>query len=225
MYLPGVPAHVVQRGHNREPCFFDDQDYRFFLAQLGVGLRRHGVDLHAYVLMTNHVHLLVTPRCEAGISRLMSHLGRQFVQFSNRRHRRTGARWEGRHKASLVQAETYLLTCMRYIELNPVAAGIVRSPEHYRWSSSRWHASGEPDLLVTDHPIYQRLGSTPDARRQAYRELFRAHLDEHAVESIRRCVAFNHPLGDDRFREQIEAATGRRVGYAARGRPTAGGEP
>ncbi len=219
MYLPGIPAHVVQRGHNRDACFFDTRDYQFYLAQLGVGLRRYGVALHAYVLMTNHVHLLMTPECEAGISRLMAHMGRQYVQYSNRRYRRSGARWEERHKASLVQAETYSLSCMRYIELNPVVAGMVQAPEQYRWTSYRTHAWGDHDALLTEHPIYRRLGDTPRVRQHAYRELFRAPVDERDIHDIRRCVAFNHPLGNERFRKQIEAITGRRVGYAARGRP------
>lgn len=225
MYLPGIPAHVVQRGHNRDACFFDDEDHQFYLEQLAVGLRRYGVALHSYVLMTNHVHLLMTPQCDVGISRLMAHLGRQYVQFSNRRYRRSGARWEGRHKSSLVQADTYLLTCMRYIELNPIAAGMVQAPEQYRWSSYRRHAWGEANALITEHAMYRSLGNTGSVRQEAYRELFRAHIEEEDIHHIRRCVLFNHPLGNDRFRAQIEAMTGRRVGFAAHGRPAINRKP
>ncbi len=125
MYLPGVPAHVVQRGHNRSACFFSDDDHLFYLECLGQGLRRYGVRLHAYVLMTNHVHLLMTPDEDSSISRLMQHVGRLYVLYVNKRYRRSGALFEGRHKASLVAADDYLLTCYRYIEMYPVAAGMV----------------------------------------------------------------------------------------------------
>jgi putative transposase len=144
MYLPGVPAHVVQRGNNRAACFFTDDDYQFYLECLGQGLRRYRVELHAYVLMTNHVHLLLTPEDADGISRLMQHLARLYVLYINKTYGRSGTLWEGRHKASLVQADRYLLTCYRYIELNPVAAGMARCPEQYRWSSYGWHALGRP---------------------------------------------------------------------------------
>jgi putative transposase len=142
MYLPSIPAHIVQRGNNRDACFFSDDDYLYYLEVLGQGLRRYGVKLHAYCLMTNHVHLLMTPKDNVGISRVMQHLGRLYVLYINRTYRRSGTLWEGRHKASLVNAEEYLLTCYRYIELNPVAAGMVNTPEQYRWSSYRWHAWG-----------------------------------------------------------------------------------
>lgn len=142
MYLPGVPAHVVQRGNNREACFFQDEDYQFYLAVLGDALKRYRVQLHAYVLMTNHVHLLMTPTDESGISRVMQHLGRLYVLYVNRTYRRSGTLWEGRHKSSLINATEYLLTCYRYIELNPVRAGMVAVPEEYRWSSCRWHGWG-----------------------------------------------------------------------------------
>ena len=153
MYLPDIPVHVVQRGNNRDACFFCEDEYRYFLDRLREGQGRFGVALHAYVLMTNHVHLLMTPRDTAGISRLMQHLGRHYVLYVNRQYRRTGTLWEGRHKASLVQADKYLLTSMRYIELNPVAAGMVQSPEQYRWSSYRCHAWGEPNPWLRDHDL------------------------------------------------------------------------
>ena len=128
MYLAGVPAHVIQRGNNRDACFFHEDDYRFYRQCLAEACRRYGVDLHAYVLMTNHTHLLMTPACPEGISRVMQSLGRRFVQYMNKTYRRTGTLWESRHKASLVDAERYLLACYRYIELNPVRAGMVEHP-------------------------------------------------------------------------------------------------
>ncbi|MGH8525252.1 MAG: transposase [Gammaproteobacteria bacterium] len=165
MYLPGIPVHVVQRGNNRDACFFCEDEYRDFLDRLREGRGRFGVALHAYVLMTNHVHLLMTPRDTAGISRLMQHLGRHYVLYVNRQYRRTGTLWEGRYKASLVQADKYLLTSMRYIELNPVAAGMVQSPEQYRWSSYRWHAWGEPNPWLRDHDLYVRVGASEHDRQ------------------------------------------------------------
>jgi putative transposase len=169
MYLPGVPAHVVQRGNNRDACFFHEDDYRYYLAVLAEGLKRYRVSLHAYVLMTNHVHLLMTPTDETGISQVMQHVGRMYVLYINRTYRRTGTLWEGRHKASLVNAAEYLLTCYRYIELTPVRAGMVETPEAYPWSSYCGHGWGKADALVTDHVLYCELGSDAASRQHAYR--------------------------------------------------------
>lgn len=209
----------MQRGHNRNACFFADEDYQFYLECLAQGLRRYGVQLHAYVLMTNHVHLLMTPDEEASISRLMQHIGRLYVLYVNKRYRRSGALFEGRHKASLVAADDYLLTCYRYIELNPVAANMVRSPDQYRWSSYLHHAWGKTDSLIQDHDLYLALDREPVARQYAYRELFKHQLPEEKLDDIRECLAYNYPLGNERFREAIETALGRRVGERKRGRP------
>lgn len=218
MYLPGVPAHVVQRGNNRNACFFADADYRHYLECLRQGLRRYQVRLHAYVLMTNHVHLLMTPIDTDGISRLMQHIGRLYVDYVNRTYRRTGTLWEGRHKASLVNAEDYLMTYYRYIELNPIAAGMVQRPEQYPWSSYAWHAWGKPNDLISDHPLYDGLGLDTGARQHAYRELFRHSIQNEAIHAIRESTRFCYPLGNDRFRAQIEISLGRRVGEKRRGR-------
>ena len=129
--LPGIPAHVVQRGNNRQAIFFDDADHRAYLSWLHEGLKRYGCELHAYVLMTNHVHFLLTPDTRDGISRLIQYVGRHYVPYINHSYGRTGTLWEGRYKASLVQEEHYLLMCMRYIEMNPVRAQMVRSPAQY----------------------------------------------------------------------------------------------
>jgi putative transposase len=219
MYLPGVPAHVVQRGNNRNACFYAEDDYRYYLECLRQGLHRYQVRLHAYVLMSNHVHLLMTPEDTAGISRLMQHLGRVYVEYVNRTYRRSGTLWEGRHKASLVNAEDYLMTCYRYIELNPIVAGMVQRPDDYPWSSYAWHAWGKPNDLISDHTLYFGLGSDADSRQRAYRELFRDAIPDSAIHDIRESLSFCYPLGNDRFRVQIEAALGRRVGEKRRGRP------
>ena len=220
MYLPGIPAHVVQRGNNRDICFFSDDDYQFYLEVLGQGCRRYDVQLHAYCLMTNHVHLLMTQeRKDIGISHVMQHIGRLYVAYINKTYRRSGTLWEGRHKASLVDADNYLLTCYRYIELNPVVADMVTSPDQYRWSSYAIHAWGKPNALISDHLLYCALDRIPRTRQQAYRELFKHQIPEVDVHQIRKSIAYNYPLGNDRFRKQIETALGRRVGHNQRGRP------
>ncbi|MGH8120213.1 MAG: transposase [Gammaproteobacteria bacterium] len=219
MYLPGMPAHVVQRGNNREPCFFAEEDYRIYLDRLGQALRRYRVRLHAYVLMTNHVHLLMTPEDKDGISRTLSLLGQHYVKYINRTYRRSGTLWEGRHKGSIVNAEEYLLLCYRYIELNPVRAGMVAVPEDYRWSSYRPHAWGVANSLISDHALFLGLGRNAEDRHYAYRELFKMRLPELDVHSISRASHYNYPLGNDRFRKKIEETLQRQIGYARRGRP------
>jgi putative transposase len=216
--LAGYPQHVVQRGHNREACFFADEDYLFYLHWLREGAKKYGCDIHAYALMTNHVHLLMTAQRPDAIARLMQSLGRRYAQYVNKIYHRSGGVWEGRYNASLIDAEAYLLTCYRYIELNPVRADMVRDPGEYRWSSYRWHGHGEHNELITEHPLYTALGSSETERKASYRALFRAHLDEAALDEIRKASSRGLPLGSDRFREQVEAAIGRRVGLRPRGR-------
>jgi len=171
--LAEVPQHIVQRGINREPCFFAEEDYHCYLHWLQKSAGDWHCAIHAYVLMTNHVHLLVTPEQPDGIAKMMQSIGRRYVQYINRSYRRSGSLWEGRFKSSLVQAEEYLLTCMRYIELNPVRAGLVAAPGEYRWSSFRSNALGHEDALVTPHSCYYALGRSPALRQAAYRALFR----------------------------------------------------
>lgn len=188
--LPGVPQHVIQRGNNREPCFYAEDDYRRYLGDLKEALGHNDCRLHAYVLMTNHVHLLATPMAEHGVSHLMQDVGRKYVRYINDTYRRSGTLWEGRYKSSLIDSEAYLLTCMRYIELNPLRANMVTHPGEYRFSSYAGNAQGEDSPLLTPHPIYRRLGTDLAACQHAYRELFRAHLEHAAVHAIR--AALNH---------------------------------
>lgn len=200
--------------------FFADEDYRYYLNALAQGCQRYDVHLHAYCLMTNHVHLLMTQqRSDVGISQVMQHVGRIYVAYVNKTYRRTGTLWEGRHKASLVDADNYLFTCYRYIELNPVVADMVTAPDQYRWSSYRYHAWGEANALINDHILYDALGSNQQTRQKLYRQLFRNQVTEVDVHEIRQSLAYNHPLGDDRFKNQIENALGRRIGFKERGRP------
>ena len=204
IYLAGVPSHVVQRGNHRNTCFFATDDYDFYLVCLGEACRRYTVSLHAYVLMTNHVHLLMTPSTPEGISRVMQLLGNRYVQYVNRTYRRTGTLWEGRHKSSLVDAERYLLSCYRYIELNPVRARMISHPADYRWSSYQHHANGQENPLIIDHETFLRLGRSVAERQHAYRALVSANLDERHIRAIRQSAALSMPLGDERFKSHIE---------------------
>ena len=186
MYLPGIPAHVVQRGNNRDACFFADEDYQYYLNALAQGCQRYDVQLHAYCLMTNHVHLLMTQeRSNIGISQVMQHLGRIYVAYVNKTYRRSGTLWEGRHKSSLVDADNYLLTCYRYIELNPVVANMVNRPDQYSWSSYRYHAHGEIDRLVARHSAYLSLANDDVSRQSRYRGWFRQQLNDEQLAQIR----------------------------------------
>lgn len=223
-YLSGMPCHVIQRGNNRQTCFFAPGDYRFYLDCLRHACRRYQVQVHAYVLMTNHVHMLLTPADPHGISLLMQSLGRRYVQRINQRDGRSGTMWEGRHKACLVDADAYLLACQRYIELNPVRARIVDTPGDYRWSSFRSNAFGEPDPLITPHPTYQNLGENIATRRKAYRELVSTELAPGVVQEIGRAIECSKPLGDTHFAARVAAELGRGPGHYKRGRPRKSGE-
>ena len=217
--VPEVPLHIVQRGNNRQATFFADDDRVFYLECLKDAAGQHACDVHAYVLMTNHVHLLVTPHTPNGVSRLMQSLGRRYVQYVNYTYRRSGTLWEGRFKASLVDSEAYLLCCYRYIELNPVRARIVGAPGEYRWSSYGRHALGTVDPVVRDHPLYEALGLTDGERRSAYQELFREPLEPGVLDQIRRSLNYGVVLGSEGFKERIEKIFSRGVQVSVRGRP------
>jgi putative transposase len=217
--LAGMPQHIVQRGINREPCFFADEDYYSYLHWLQKAAADWHCAIHAYVLMTNHVHLLVTPETENGAAKLMQAVGRRYVQYINHSYRRTGSLWEGRYKSSLIQAETYLLTCMRYIELNPVRANMVQDPSLYRWSSYRHNALGQTDTRITPHQVYLGIDGNETVRQAAYRDLFRHQLDDDAIADIRLALSQGQPLGIDRFSDQICEATDIRRTQKGRGRP------
>jgi len=209
----------VQRGNNRNPCFFADNDYLRYLEVLQTAANENDVSIHAYVLMTNHVHLLATPRGEWGITNMMQDVGRKFVQFINRSYQRSGTLWEGRFRACLVESEAYLLTCMRYIELNPVRARMVENPEAYRWSSYAANAGGTSDNLVQTHECYRALGLTNAARAAAYRDLFRYQLEETRIKIIRTALNGGLVLGKERFKDDVERVLKRRVRPGKAGRP------
>ena len=217
--IADVSQHVIQRGNNRQPIFFTDADYARYRDILATAAKRHACAVHAYVLMPNHVHLLVTPRRPASVSKLMQSLGGRYVRYVNETHGRTGTLWEGRYRASLVDGERYLLACCRYIELNPVRAMIVSDPAEFRWSSHRHHARGEADALITEHPLYDALGPTPEARRAAYRALFETALDEGLLSSIRGALNQGRAVAGPLFLADMESRLQRSLAPAGRGRP------
>ena len=217
LILPGQPQHVILRGNNRTEIFCAEADYRFYLDKLRLASEKHGCDIHAYVLMTNHVHLLITPHEEQSLSKALQMLGRYYVQYFNNCYQRSGTLWEGRYKATLIDTEAYLLTCMRYIELNPVRAGIVAHPSEYPWSSYGYNALGEANNLVTPHPEYQHLGKNDEERRHAYRQLFKHRISEESINAIREATNKAWVLGNDRFKQSIQEKLKRRVEPAARG--------
>lgn len=219
IHLPGVPIHLVQRGHNREACFFTDEDFLAYREWLAEALKKSGCALHAYVLMTNHVHLLLTPPSSAAVSQLVMSLGRRYVQYINKTYKRTGTLWDSRYKSSLVHADDYLLLCQRYIELNPVRAGMVDDPAQYRWSSYRANGLGQPDDLLTPHVVYLGLDRDNEEQQAAYRALFSQELEREALADIRLALNQGQPLGSARFLDQVERMAGRRCEVRPRGRP------
>ncbi len=215
--LPGQPQHVIQRGNNRESIFAADGDYVFYLEKLEAALSRYDCALHAYILMTNHVHFLMTPDTEDGIGKVMQSLGRHYVQYFNYCYQRTGTLWEGRYRATLIDSNQYLLTCMRYIELNPVRAGMVDHPQDYRWSNYHTNALGQTDELITPHKLYRRLGPVAAERQKAYRQLFKHRISGDTVSAIRESTNKAWVLGNHRFQKKIERLTERRTAPRPRG--------
>ncbi len=220
-YIQDQPQHIIQRGNNREPIFTRKVDYLFYLECLEDASQRHQLKIHAYVLMTNHVHLLASPMEETSIAKTLQSVGRKYVQYFNYTYSRTGTLWEGRYKATLIDTDNYLLICMRYIELNPVRAVMVKHPKRYPWSSYAFNGLGEKNGLVTPHILYEDLGRTKKSRQAAYRALFRGHISNAELGAIRDATNKAWALGSDRFKQKIEKLTKRRAIPKARGRKRA----
>lgn len=214
-----MPQHVVMRGVDKQATFFASDDYALFLEVLAKEATKSYCSIHAYVLMTNHVHLLLTPHEKRSIPKLIQGLGRGYVQTVNRRYDRTGTLWQGRYKACLVQEDHYFLACQRYIELNPVRAGIVSDPATYAHSSYRRNALGTTHALLTPHRCYMGLGRSDAERCIAYRRLFEAAIDQPLIDTIRKSTNSCRVLGNEVFTDQIEAMLKRRIRPAKRGRP------
>ena len=220
--IPGQPQHIIQRGNNRQAIFACDEDYRFFGDALVEASAKHDLAIHAYVWMTNHVHLLATPGAQDSISKVFQSVGRKYVQYFNFNYKRSGTLWEGRYRATVVDSERYLLTVMRYIELNPVRADMVAHPRDYPWSSYAHNAGGAQgknvDWLVAQRE-YLRLGRTVQERQEAYRQLFKAAVPKDDLSAIRDSTHKGWALGSERFVKRIEALSQRRAVSKGVGRP------
>ncbi len=216
--LPGHPQHIIQRGNNRQAIFHTESDYQYYLEKLHNTAQINGCDIHAYILMTNHVHLLVTPHTDNSISKMMQSLGRYYVQHFNYTYKRTGTLWEGRYKASLIDSERYLLICMKYIELNPVRMqGAINQPADYPWSSYHHNALGVADKLISEHITYLGMGKTPESRQLAYQALFKTALPNKTLNRIRDATNKAWVLGENTFITKVQQLTGRIVTPTKRG--------
>lgn len=215
---PGMTQHVIQRGNNRSVICASPRDLRLLHEFLRTACERYGCHVHAYVFMTNHLHLLITPTTASGISRVLQTVGRRYAQWFNAVYDRTGHLWGGRYKATVIDSEQYLFACYRYIELNPVRAGMARNPRAYRWSSYRANALGAPDPLVTPHERYQMLAQDAADRQSAYRVLFAESLPDSTLAEIRDATNKGWALGNKRFRDEVAALLARRSEPAVRGR-------
>lgn len=218
-YVPDMPVHVMQRGHNREAVFFAEQDCLEYLRCLKHAADDYGCKVHGYVLMTNHVHLLVTPDSKGAIGRLFQGLGRHYVRYVNDTYHRHGGLWEGRYKANIIQSQAYFLSCLCYIEMNPVKAGMVKHPAKYRWSSYAANALGVSNAILSHHEEYIGLGSSTSQRQKAYQSLFDNNLTDDVLKLFSQSLQSGTPLGNEQFKSQVEAAVGRKVGWATSGRP------
>ena len=217
--VAAYPHHIIQRGNNRQLIVLDDADRQFLLALWQAQAQACQVAVHAYVLMSNHFHLLVTPDTADGVPRMMQAVGRSYVRYFNNRHGRSGTLWEGRYRSTLIETERYLLACMVYIDLNPVRAGLAETAADYPWSSHRHNAGMSVDKLVTPHALLWSLGNTPFAREAAYRELVRAGVAPSQQQALTSATLSGWALGSEAFKRALQDNTRRRVAPGQRGRP------
>ncbi|MAD44749.1 MAG: transposase [Oceanospirillaceae bacterium] len=217
--IANIPQHIVQIGHNNLNCFFDDEDYEFYLASLHKAAEQYDVDIHAYVLLPNAIQMVATPNIAQGISSMMQSLGRRYVQYINHRYQRSGTLWAGRYKSSVIDSEAYLLTCYRYVELKPMHEGLVEGPELYPWSSFRHHTGREDNPLISDHKLYLELADTREDRADEYSKLFRFRFDRMLLSYIAETIKLGQVLGGDQFTDKIEQIANHRVRPLKRGRP------
>ena len=217
--VPGYPHHVIQRGNNRQPIFASSRDYESLLGLLADNAAKFDVAIHAYVLMSNHFHLLATPKTEDGLPQMMQAVGRRYVRWFNDAQGRSGTLWEGRYKSTLVQTDRYLLACMAYIDLNPVRAGMVAQPREYAWSSHGHYVGLRQDRLVTPHPLVWELGNTPFSREVAYAQLVQQGVTALQQEALTQSVLKGWALGEPDFVADLQSRTERRVSKSRAGRP------
>lgn len=214
--------HIVQRGHDRAPCFFSDRDRTVYLGLLQEFAAKAGCGVHAYVLMDNHVHLLLTPVEADSSAHFVKAVSQRYVQFINRTRSRSGTLWEGRYFSSIVHTESYFLRCQRYVELNPVRARMVKDPGDFAWSSFHANARGDPVGFLEPHALYMGMGRTASARRSAYRAWLGAQVPQAELDAIRAATHGNHALGPDDFILDVEARLGLRAAPRQTGRPRKG---
>lgn len=223
LIVPDQLHHVVQSGNDRQQIFLDAEDYEAFLKWLRDASKLFKVAIHAYVLMPNHLHLLLSPTDQTGLARMMQWVGRYYVPYFNRKYKREGTLWKGRYKATVIESEQYFMNCCRFIELNPIRNEIAAEPSEYRWSSYSHHVGTRQDPVITDHPEYWALGNTPFDREAAYRELMEQPLKDREIEQIRESTAKGWALGSAAFKAALEKKTKRRLSPAKKGRPIKAG--
>lgn len=217
--LAGYPHHVIQRGNNRQAIFVTTADYQHLLGLIEDNAKKFEVDVHAYVLMTNHFHLLATPQTDNALPQLMQAVGRSYVRYFNDSQRRTGSLWEGRYRSTLIQTDRYLLACMAYIDLNPVRAAMVAEPLGYAWSSHGFYVGARSDKLVTPHALFWDLANTPFGREAAYADLVRAGISEEQQTALTQSALAGWALGEADFVADLQKRTERRVNKSKAGRP------
>lgn len=217
LVIAGYPMHVVLRGNNRQAIFFSEADYQTYLDCIADALEKYLVDVHAYVLMTNHVHLLLTPYETQALSRFIQAIGRRYVRYVNSVYKRTGTLWEGRYKSAVIDSVGYLLTCYRYVEMNPVRARMVKRPDDYRWSSFNRNALGVDNELIKSHQQYDLLGTTDKQRQENYLSFFNQQLTEDDITEIRHGTLKKSAIGNERFKNEIEKVLGRKLSLDSHG--------
>jgi len=219
LVIPQQPHHIVQFGVDLQPIFREPGDYVSFLNWLREAAKQYKVAIHAYALMPDHLHILATPADSEGLARMMQWVGRHYVPYFNRKYGRVGTLWQGRFKATVVDAANYLMTCTRYIETNPLRAGIASNPADYAWSSHAHHIGAKPDPLITDHPVYWALGNTPFERDAAYRHLTEQALTPQEMDDLKNTTRKGWVLGSESFKANLETQLNRQVRPGKRGRP------
>ena len=223
--VAGYPHHIIQRGNDRQAIVRSDSDRVLLLSLIDEYAKLHAVQIHAYVLMDNHFHLLATPATSEGLPLMMQAVGRRYVRHVNSTYQRTGSLWEGRYKSTLIETERYLLACMAYIDLNPVRAGMVAQAKDYPWSSHRHYVGLTVDKLVTPHALYWELGNTPFAREAAFAALVNAGVSAHQQEALTRATLRGWALGEGGFVAELQKNTPRRVAPSKAGRPLSVNQP
>ena len=219
LVIPNQPHHLIQRGVDRQAIFRETEDYVNFLGRLRDAAKQFKVAIHAYVLMSNHVHLLATPSDADGLAKMMQWVGRYYVPYFNQKYGRVGTLWQGRYRATVIDSEPYFMLCSCYIDQNPVRAGIVATPGEYPWSSYLHHVGAKPDPLVVDHALYWALGNTPFDREAAYKQMAEQALTSAQTAKLIDATNKGWPLGTEKFKVNLEKQGNQRVRPARRGRP------